>query len=89
LEYFNHPYISYFELLIELYQGSLKNSDNNNSGPITLEPTDLLHDCNQIKYSFVLMLISLSNLAVMGKIQKNIQTKERPVGLININTKEK
>ena len=34
------------------------------------------------------MLISPSNLAAMGKMQKNIQTKVRPLGLININTKE-
>ena len=34
------------------------------------------------------MLISLTNLAVMHKIQKNIWTKVRLVGLININTKE-
>ena len=34
------------------------------------------------------MLISHSNLAAMSKIQKNIQTKVRPVGLININTEE-
>ena len=31
------------------------------------------------------MLISLSNLAAMGKVQKNNETKTRPVGLININ----
>ena len=30
----------------------------------------------------------ISNLATMGKIQKNIQTKVRPVGLIGINTKK-
>ena len=35
------------------------------------------------------MLISLSSLAAVGKIQKNIfKTKVRPVGLIDINTKE-
>ena len=34
------------------------------------------------------MLISLTNLAAMRKIQKNIWTKVRLVGLININTKE-
>ena len=34
------------------------------------------------------MLISLFNLAAMGKIQKNTQTKVKLVGLININTKE-
>ena len=41
---------------------------------------------SQIKYSFVLMLISLISLATMGTIQKNISTKVRPVGLIDINT---
>ena len=35
---------------------------------------------NQTWYSFVLMLISLSYLAAMGKIQKNISTKVRPGG---------
>ena len=49
---------------------------------------DLFHNGDQIKYSFVLMPISLSDLAVIGKIQKNIWTKTRPVGLININAKE-
>ena len=49
---------------------------------------DLFHNGDQLKYSFVLMLISLSNLAAMGKIQKNISTKVRPVGLINAITKE-
>ena len=34
------------------------------------------------------MLISLSNLAAMSKIQKNIQTKAMVVGLINLNTEE-
>ena len=34
------------------------------------------------------MLISLSNLAAMSKIQNNIQTKTRVVGLINLNTEE-
>ena len=34
------------------------------------------------------MLISLSDLAAMGKIQKNISANMRPVGLINRNTKE-
>ena len=33
---------------------------------------DHFHNGHQIKYSFVSMLISLSNLAAMGKIQKNI-----------------
>ena len=35
------------------------------------------------------MLKSLSYLAAMGKIQKNISTKVGPVGSININTKTK
>ena len=48
---------------------------------------DLFHNGDQMWYSFVLMLISLISLAVMGTIQKNISTKARPVGLININTK--
>ena len=34
------------------------------------------------------MLISPSNLATMGKIQKNISTRVRPVGIISVNTKE-
>jgi len=34
------------------------------------------------------MLISLSNLTAMAKIQKNIETKVRQAGLININTNE-
>ena len=33
---------------------------------------DLFHNGNQIKYSFVLMLISLSDFSAMGKIQKNV-----------------
>jgi len=33
---------------------------------------DLFHNGDQIKYSFVLMLISLTNLTAMSKIQKNI-----------------
>ena len=32
--------------------------------------------------------MSLSNLAAMGKMQKNIESKVRPVFLINMNTKE-
>ena len=34
------------------------------------------------------MLISLTNLAAMHKIQKNVWTKVKLVGLININMKE-
>ena len=33
---------------------------------------DLFHNGDQIWYSFVLMLISLSNLAAMGEIQTKI-----------------
>ena len=33
---------------------------------------DLFHNDDQIKYSFVLMLISLTKLTAMSKIQKNI-----------------
>ena len=32
----------------------------------------LSHDGDQIKYSFVLMLMNITNLAAIGKIQKNI-----------------
>ena len=41
-----------------------------------------------IKFNILLMLVSLSNLAAMGKIQKDIWTKVRLVDLINKNTKE-
>ena len=34
------------------------------------------------------MVINLSNLTALAKIQKNIETKLRLVGLININTEE-
>ena len=44
----------------------------------------LFDNGGQIKYSFVLMLISLISLAAMGTIQKNISTKVRQVGLIDI-----
>ena len=47
---------------------------------------DLFHNGGQIKYSFVWMLISLISLAAMGTIQRNISTKVRAVGLIDINT---
>ena len=40
---------------------------------------DLFHNGNQIKYSFVLMLISLSDFSAMGKIEKNVQTEGRLV----------
>ena len=49
---------------------------------------DLFHNGGQINYSFVLMLISPTNLATTSKFQKNICSKTRAVGLININTKE-
>jgi len=34
------------------------------------------------------MLMSLSNLAAMGKIEKNTKTKVKPVGVININSRQ-
>ena len=37
----------------------------------------------------MLKIISLSNLTAMAKIQKNIETKARQVGLINIQTNNK
>ena len=48
----------------------------------------LFHNGGQIKYSFVLMLISPTSLATTSKFQKNICFKTRAVGLINIKTKE-
>ena len=49
----------------------------------------LFHNDRHIKYSFVLILISLSSLATTSKIQKNsIWSKMRAVGLINVNTNE-
>ena len=51
---------------------------------------DLFHNGGQIKYSFVLMLISPTSLATKSKFQKNnfICFKTRAVGLTNIRTKE-
>ena len=51
-------------------------------------PIELFHNGGQIKYSFVLMLISLTSLATTSKFQKNICFKTRAVGLINIKAKE-
>ena len=34
------------------------------------------------------MPTSISNLTAMGKFQKNIKPKYRPIGLINMNVKE-
>ena len=48
---------------------------------------DVFHNGGQMKYSSVLMLLSLSSLATASKFQKNC-FKMRAVGLININTKE-
>ena len=50
--------------------------------------TDIFHNGGQIKYSFVLMLISPTSLDTKSKFQKNICFKTRAVGLINIKTKE-
>ena len=52
-----------------------------------LHSVDGFHNGDRLQNSFVLMLISLSNLAIMGKIQKNICNKVKRVGLINIDTK--
>ena len=49
---------------------------------------DLFHNGGQIKYSFVLVLISPTSLVTTSKFQKNICFKTRAVGLINIKTKE-
>ena len=49
---------------------------------------DFFHNGGQIKYSFVLMLISPTSLVRASKFQKNICFKTRAVGLINIKTKE-
>ena len=49
---------------------------------------DLFHNGGQIKYSFVLMLISPTSLATTSKFLKNICFKTRAVGLSNIKTKE-
>lgn len=50
---------------------------------------DIFHDGDQIEYSFVSTPINISKLALMGKIQKNIQAKVRPVGLEKTNTIQK
>ena len=55
---------------------------------IEISNIDLFHNGGQIKYSFVLMLISLTSLAMTSKFQKNICFKTRAVGVINIKTKE-
>ena len=55
---------------------------------ILLLTIDFFHNGGQTKYSFVLMLISLSSLTATSKFLKNICFKMRPVALININTKE-
>ena len=44
---------------------------------------DLFHNGGQIKYSFVLMLISPTSLPTTSTFQKNICFKMRAVGLIN------
>ena len=43
---------------------------------------------DQIYYSIGLILINLTSLNAIVKIQKNILTKVRPVGLYNLNKKE-
>ena len=49
---------------------------------------DLFHNGGQVKYYFVLMIISLTSLAMTSKFQKNICFKTRAVGLINTKTKD-
>ena len=49
---------------------------------------DLFHNGGQIKYSFVLMLISPTSLVTTSKFQNNICFKTRAEGLINIKTNE-
>ena len=44
--------------------------------------------CDQIKYSFVLRLISLSSLATTNNFQNDSCFKMKAVGVLNINTKE-
>lgn len=51
------------------------------------QTVDVFHNGDWIQYSSVPMLLCLSNLAVIGKIQTNISTKMRSVGLIDINIK--
>ena len=48
---------------------------------------DLFHRGSQLKYSSVLMLISLSILTLMNKFQRNIYFKVSAVGLSNISQK--
>ena len=43
---------------------------------------------NILSFLFNVPVMSFSNLAAMGKIQKNILTKVRLVGLINKNKKQ-
>ena len=46
--------------------------------------TDLSHKWWLINYSFIFMLINLTSLVSTCKIQKNVYSKMRLVGLINI-----
>ena len=57
-------------------------------GALRQREIDLFHNGGQINYSFVLMLISPTNLATTSKFQKKICFKTRAVGQINLNTKE-
>ena len=54
----------------------LQSSDDASGCMVDFIFGDLFHDGDQIYYAFVSMPISLSNLAIIGKIQKNIQ---RPI----------
>ena len=67
---------------------STLHADNRNHETINFIPIDLFHNGGQIKYSFVLMVISPISLSTTSKFQKNVCFKTRAVGLINIKTKE-
>ena len=70
----------------KLYKPRLTNLVHKVCG--SLKIPRLFHNGSQIKYSSVLMLISLSCLATACNFQKNICFKMRGIALININTKE-
>ena len=53
-------------------------------GLLTAETRHLFRNGGQAKYYFVFMLMSLTNLARMCKIQKNFSSKMRLVGLVGL-----
>ena len=68
--------VSYFGHFVQVH--ILGKDSRTPSVPFT-QVIDLFHNGGQIKYSFVSILISLSNLAAMSKIQKNFCAEMRPV----------